>query len=66
MRAKVLCAVLVYNGETYKEGNYIEVRNDAEMQMLIGERSAVEIKEKKVMAQPNSTNIKSQGGVRRK
>ena len=48
MRAKVLCAIMVYNGESYHNGDYFEVGSDEELQTLVRERCVEQIVEKKV------------------
>ena len=42
MRVKVIGAVLVYNGKTYHEGDYVEIEDKEERQILIQERCVVE------------------------
>jgi hypothetical protein len=46
MKAKVLCAILVYNGETYHEGEDVEAASDTELAMLIRERCVMALPEK--------------------
>ena len=47
MRVKVLCNVLVYNGELYRKGDYLEVESEEERAILIRERCIRGIEEKK-------------------
>jgi hypothetical protein len=61
MRVKVSCAIMVYNGETYHNGDYLEIASDTERQILIRERCIVELSEKKVSPRAES-NGKTQGG----
>lgn len=63
MRVKVTCAVMVYNEETYRNGDYLEIEDAAERQTLIRERCIVELAEKKTVARADN-NVKPQ--VRRK
>lgn len=57
MRVKVSSAIIVYNGETYHNGDYFEIESDTERQTLIRERCIVELPEKKVVARAES-NLK--------
>jgi hypothetical protein len=63
MRVKVTCAIMVYNGETYHNGDYLEIESDTELQILIRERCIVDLAEKKTVARADN-NVKTQ--VRRK
>ena len=63
MRVKVTCAIMVYQGETYHNGDYLEIESDTELQTLIRERCIVELAEKKTVARADN-NVKPQ--VRRK
>ena len=40
MRVKVICAVLVYNGPVYHEGDYVEVE-DEDCQRMVQDKSVV-------------------------
>ncbi len=42
MRVKVIGAVLIYNGKTYHEGDYVEIEDKEEQQILVRERCVVE------------------------
>ena len=42
MRVKVIGAVLIYNGKTYHEGDYVEIEDEEERQILMRERCVVE------------------------
>ena len=53
MRVKVICAVLVYNGHVYREGDYVKVENEEDKQIMIQERSAIEAPIK-IKEQPDS------------
>ena len=63
MRVKVTCAIMVYNEETYRKGDYLEIESDTERQTLIRERCIVEMAEKKDETRV-ANNVKTQ--VRRK
>jgi len=72
MKMKVICAVMIYNGETYHEGDDVEVDDEKERQMLIRERCAVqsEVIEKEVDKFPedasmNKEQARQKGGRRR-
>jgi hypothetical protein len=54
---------MVYNGETYHNGDYLEIEGNSECQALIRERCIVELTEKKKVSEVAST-VKNQ--VRRK
>lgn len=42
MRVKVICAAMVYNGEIYHNGDYVEVNDKKEREIMVQERCAVE------------------------
>lgn len=63
MRVQVSSAIMVYNGETYHNGDYFEIESDSERQTLVRERCIVELTEKKKVSEVAST-VKNQ--VRRK
>lgn len=65
MRVKVICGVLVYSAGTYHEGDYVEVENGAERQMLIQERCVVESQAVEKKIPPNSA-IKAKGRTKGK
>jgi len=55
MRAKVLSAILVHNGVTYRNGDYLEVESDEVLQSLVRERCVEKIEGKKVQTRSGST-----------
>ena len=42
MRVKVISTVWVYNGKTYHEGDYVEIGNEEELEIMVQERCVVE------------------------
>lgn len=58
MKAKVLCPILVYNENTYHEGEYVEVTSDSELAMLVRERCVMSLPEK--ATERIRTNAKSE------
>ena len=42
MRVKVICEAMVYNGEIYHNGDYVEVKDKKEQEIMVQERCAVE------------------------
>lgn len=54
MRVKVIGAVLIYNGKTYHEGDYVEIEDKEERQILIRERCVMEAPEEKTKKQPSN------------
>lgn len=69
MKMKVIRAVVVYNGETYHEGDSVEVDNEKERQMMVRERCAVEsqVMEKEVVESDTDAEMreKREKGKRR-
>lgn len=62
MEMKVIRAVVVYNGETYHEGDSVEVDNKKERQMMVRERCAVEsqVIEKEVVESAEDTGMNTE------
>lgn len=65
MRVKVTCAVLVYNGKTYNEGDYTEIEDEEERQILIRERCIVKSPKAEVKER-SSISVKPREERRRK
>ena len=42
MRVKVICEAMVYNGEIYHNGDYVEVEDKKEREIMVQERCVVE------------------------
>ena len=55
MRVKVICEAMVYNGEIYHNGDYVEVEDKKEREIMVQERCAAEspeLFEEKIGKQP--------------